>query len=88
MGTYAAAKAAFEGMLAAYNRALKPMALVLFDDALDHLLRLHRTLSLPQVRGCADAHAQLSLTLTALIYIHSPCKSILRRIYYRVLLWR
>ena len=52
MRTYAAAKAAFEGIIAAYNQRRKPMKLVFFDDALDHLLRLHRTLSLPQVCAC------------------------------------
>ncbi len=56
MKTYAAAKAAFEGILAAYNQRRKPMKLVFFDDALDHLLRLHRTLSLPQVRACDGQH--------------------------------
>lgn len=49
--TYAAVKVLFEGLLAMYNASLKPMQLVLFDDALDQLLRMHRTLCLPQARS-------------------------------------
>ena len=49
--TYAAVKELFEGLLAMYNASRKPMQLVLFDDALDQLLRMHRTLCLPQARS-------------------------------------
>ena len=48
---YAAVKELFEGLLAMYNASRKPMQLVLFDDALDQLLRMHRTLCLPQARN-------------------------------------
>lgn len=49
--TYAAVKELFEGLLAMYNVSRKRMQLVLFDDALDQLLRMHRTLCLPQARS-------------------------------------
>lgn len=48
--TYAAVKKMFEGLLMMYNMSRKPMELVFFDDGLDQLLRMHRTLCLPQAR--------------------------------------
>lgn len=53
IGTSAAAEGIFRQVLARYNRKCKPMQLVFFDDALDQLLRMHRTLCLPQVQTCS-----------------------------------
>ena len=41
----------FEGVLEHYNEKKKQMQLVFFDDALEHLTRIHRTLRLPRVRN-------------------------------------
>lgn len=49
VGDYAAIKAVFEEILALYNAKRKPMSLVFFEDALEHLTRVHRTIRLPQV---------------------------------------
>ena len=51
IGTSAAAEGIFRQVLARYNQKCKPMRLVFFDDALDQLLRMHRTLCLPQVQN-------------------------------------
>lgn len=51
VGDFAAIQPLFEGLLAAYNAQRKPMQLVFFDDALEHLTRIIRTLRLPLVRG-------------------------------------
>jgi dynein heavy chain, axonemal len=48
LGTYSDIKPIFEGLLAAYNEKKKPMNLVFFEDALEHLARIHRTIRLPQ----------------------------------------
>jgi dynein heavy chain len=40
-----------EKMLEDYGYENKPMALVLFNDALDHLTKIHRIIRFP--RGCA-----------------------------------
>jgi dynein heavy chain len=49
VGGYADVKPLFERLLAAYNeRAAKKMQLVFFDDALEHLTRICRTVALPQ----------------------------------------
>ena len=66
--TYAAVKELFEGQLAMYNASRKPMQLVLFDDALEQLLRMHRTLCLPQARIFIPASTGECLRTTA---IHS-----------------
>lgn len=54
LGDYAAIKPLFEEIMALYNRKRKPLNLVFFEDALEHLTRIHRTLRLPQVGNCAD----------------------------------
>lgn len=49
VGDYAGIKPLFERLLAAYNaRAPKKMQLVFFEDALEHLTRICRTVALPQ----------------------------------------
>lgn len=45
---YEAAKALFEQILQEYNEQFIPMNLVLFDDALDHVTRIHRAIRLDQ----------------------------------------
>jgi dynein heavy chain len=45
---FEAAKALFQEILEEYNEKHTPMNLVLFDDALDHLTRVHRILRMPQ----------------------------------------
>ncbi|ELU10552.1 hypothetical protein CAPTEDRAFT_221643 [Capitella teleta] len=45
---FEAAKALFQEILEEYNERHTPMNLVLFDDALDHLTRVHRVLRMPQ----------------------------------------
>ena len=42
-------KPVVEEMLAEYNSKKKPMNLVFFDDAIEHLTRIHRILRLQQV---------------------------------------
>jgi dynein heavy chain len=49
VGSYSTLQPLFESLLAAYNAKHKPMQLVFFDDALEHLTRIIRTLSLPMV---------------------------------------
>lgn len=48
LGRYQDIKPVFEEVLEAYNQKNKPMQLVLFEDALEHLTRIERTLRLPQ----------------------------------------
>jgi hypothetical protein len=49
VGDYAAVKPLFEGLLAAYNaQAAKKMQLVFFEDALEHVTRICRTVALPR----------------------------------------
>ncbi len=48
IGTYDDVKMVFEEVLVNYNTTNKPMNLVLFDDALEHLTRIHRILRLPR----------------------------------------
>jgi len=50
VGSYSTLQPLFESLLAAYNAKHKPMQLVFFDDALEHLTRIIRTLRLPMVR--------------------------------------
>ena len=59
IGTHAAAQGIFQRVLAKYNRKCKPMRLVFFDDALDQLLRMHRTFCLPQVQACSHESQDL-----------------------------
>ncbi len=49
LGDYATIKPLFEEIMSIYNRKRKPLNLVFFEDALEHLTRIHRTLRLPQV---------------------------------------
>jgi dynein heavy chain len=49
VGSYSSIQPLFESVLAAYNQKHKPMNLVFFDDALEHLTRIQRTLRLPLV---------------------------------------
>lgn len=49
MGAFSDIKPLFENIMARYNETKKPMNLVFFDDALEHLTRISRTLRLPQV---------------------------------------
>lgn len=51
VGDYSSIQRIFEPLLAAYNAKHKPMQLVFFDDALEHLTRIIRTLRLPMVSG-------------------------------------
>lgn len=60
IGTNAAAEGVFKQALARYNRKCKPMQLVFFGDALDQLLRMHRTLCLPQVPACSHTSSTLA----------------------------
>ncbi|EKX52600.1 hypothetical protein GUITHDRAFT_157080 [Guillardia theta CCMP2712] len=48
LGSYDNVKTIFDELLERYNETNKVMDLVLFDDALDHLCRLHRLLRLPR----------------------------------------
>ncbi|VDI22437.1 Hypothetical predicted protein, partial [Mytilus galloprovincialis] len=45
---YDAAKALFQEILEEYNESNTPMNLVLFDDALEHLTRIHRVIRMDQ----------------------------------------
>jgi len=46
--TYDDVKEVFERVLVEYNKKLKPMNLVLFEDALEHIVRLERVLQMPR----------------------------------------
>eukprot|EP00803_Ostreobium_quekettii_P011338 evm.model.scf_1312.1 EVM.evm.TU.scf_1312.1 scf_1312:839-40608(+) len=48
LGSYSDIKTVFEEILDNYNGKKKPMQLVFFDDALEHLTRIHRTIRLPR----------------------------------------
>lgn len=48
LGGYDNIKALFERFLKVYNSKHKAMQLVFFDDALEHLTRIHRTIRLPR----------------------------------------
>lgn len=50
LGNYSNIQPLFQAALAAYNEKRKPMQLVFFNDALEHLTRIQRTLRLPLVR--------------------------------------
>ena len=49
LGSYDLMKPVVEELLAEYNSKKKPMNLVFFDDAIEHLTRIHRILRLQQV---------------------------------------
>jgi hypothetical protein len=51
VGSYSTLQPLFESLLAAYNAKHKPMQLVFFDDAMEHLTRIIRILRLPMVSG-------------------------------------
>jgi len=63
VGSYSSIQRLFEGVLAAYNEKHKPMNLVFFDDALEHLTRIHRTLRLPLVGNSLLRAPRLQLSL-------------------------
>jgi hypothetical protein len=50
LGGFDAIKPVFEELLEDYNTKKKSMDLVFFDDALEHLTRIHRVLRLRQVQ--------------------------------------
>lgn len=54
LGTYDLMKPVVEELLAEYNSKKKPMNLVFFDDAIEHLTRIHRILRLQQVLWCCN----------------------------------
>lgn len=49
LGDFATIKPMFEELLRLFNKKRQPMNLVFFEDALEHLTRIHRTMRLPQV---------------------------------------
>ena len=56
LGTYDLMKPVVEELLAEYNSKKKPMNLVFFDDAIEHLTRIHRILRLQQVSLPSTSH--------------------------------
>lgn len=62
VGTYDTIKPIFQDLLTDYNVSKKAMNLVFFEDALEHLTRIHRTIRLRQVKtpSCtlSDANTQ------------------------------
>ena len=48
LGDFTMIKPIFEEILALYNTKRKAMTLVFFEDALEHLTRISRTMRLPQ----------------------------------------
>ncbi|MEW5308429.1 MAG: hypothetical protein WDW38_000392 [Sanguina aurantia] len=48
LGDFATIKPMFEELLRLFNKRRQPMNLVFFEDALEHLTRIHRTMRLPQ----------------------------------------
>jgi len=48
LGDYEVVKVAFERVLKKYNEKNKPMNLVLFENALEHLVRLERVMQMPR----------------------------------------
>jgi dynein heavy chain len=49
LGDYSNIKILFEEILEEYNTTNKKMILVMFDDALEHVTRIHRIMRLDQV---------------------------------------
>ena len=64
LGTYDLMKPVVEELLAEYNSKKKAMNLVFFDDAIEHLTRIHRILRLQQV-GIRAAHTDVLTTWVA-----------------------
>lgn len=56
LGSYDLMKPILEELLAEYNSKKKPMNLVFFDDAIEHLTRIHRILRLQQVGLPSTSH--------------------------------
>lgn len=54
LGRYSDIQPLLQAALTSYNEKRKPMQLVFFDDALEHLTRIQRTLRLPRVRATAS----------------------------------
>ena len=50
LGEYSNIKILFEEILDEYNATNKKMNLVVFDDALEHVTRIHRIMRLDQVK--------------------------------------
>ena len=50
LGEYSNIKILFEEILDEYNATNKKMNLVMFDDALEHVTRIHRIMRLDQVK--------------------------------------
>lgn len=63
LGTYETIKPVVQEVLEEYNIKKKPMNLVFFDDALEHLTRIHRILRLRQVRVNFAEHSRAPLPL-------------------------
>jgi hypothetical protein len=87
-GSYSSMQPTFEALLAAYNAQHKPMQLVFFEDALEHLARIIRTLRLPLVRPCvrsgqgrglrgslARQRMPRALTMCATVVSASACRA-------------
>jgi hypothetical protein len=74
VGSYSSIQPLFESVLAAYNQKHKPMQLVFFDDALEHLTRIQRTLRLPLV-SCTC----LSLAAAGIVNVHEQLSPALKR---------
>jgi hypothetical protein len=54
LGGWAEVKGLVEELLVQYNSKRQPLQLVFFEDALEHLTRIVRTMRLPQVSPPAD----------------------------------
>lgn len=72
VGSYSTVQPLFESLLAAYNAKHKPMQLVFFDDALEHLTRIIRTLRLPMVSAaCCCAPLLVGECMAGLACCHA-----------------
>lgn len=65
IGHYDTCKGIWQQLLTSYNQQRKSANLVFFVDALDHLTRLHRVLSLPQVCTQIDLFLGLATKLSS-----------------------
>ena len=54
-------KPVVQELLAEYNSKKKPMNLVFFDDAIEHLTRIHRILRLQQVGMTTDMEVMCAM---------------------------
>ncbi len=61
LGTFDLMKPVVEELLAEYNSKNKPMNLVFFDDAIEHLTRIHRIMRLQQVTRSCNCNNATSL---------------------------